>query len=301
MRGRRRRGKEKDDTREGKRKKRGAQGGPAAKEKNMGQIGEYVCDYCGIVFKGRKEHDKIYCSFSCYNKAREKEYKKKFVDFFGGIYDFIAVKDGYVIFECKICKQVFKRKAKQIFYSNTGCPNCKNNERQHIIAIKNLIKGLNKVAARKETQHAKERMQEEKRKARALIRYKHVCVECGREFESHSRVKNYCSKKCVSKKFNKIKELKRGNRIKNNGRVDKDITIERIIKRDNNICYLCGGECDIGDYKIVNGVFIAGLRYPSIDHIKPLSKGGTHTWDNVKLAHRDCNTQKGARQSPAGT
>lgn len=32
--------------------------------------------------------------------------------------------------------------------------------------------------------------------------------------------------------------------------------------------------------------------YPSIDHIIPVSHGGTHTWDNVELAHRYCNGVK---------
>ena len=35
------------------------------------------------------------------------------------------------------------------------------------------------------------------------------------------------------------------------------------------------------------------LNYPSIDHTVPVSKGGTHTWDNVQLAHFYCNRVKG--------
>lgn len=34
---------------------------------------------------------------------------------------------------------------------------------------------------------------------------------------------------------------------------------------------------------------------PSLDHILPLSKGGTHTLDNVQLAHLRCNCSKGNR------
>jgi hypothetical protein len=33
----------------------------------------------------------------------------------------------------------------------------------------------------------------------------------------------------------------------------------------------------------------------SIDHVIPLSKGGPHTYDNVRLAHRLCNSIKGNR------
>ena len=45
-------------------------------------------------------------------------------------------------------------------------------------------------------------------------------------------------------------------------------------------------------YGIKSLTFISGNNYPSIDHVIPVSKGGTHTWDNVKLAHRHCNTMK---------
>lgn len=39
-------------------------------------------------------------------------------------------------------------------------------------------------------------------------------------------------------------------------------------------------------------------RFPHLDaatveHIVPLCKGGTHTWDNVAPAHARCNFQKG--------
>lgn len=31
----------------------------------------------------------------------------------------------------------------------------------------------------------------------------------------------------------------------------------------------------------------------TLDHVIPLSRGGTHTWDNVRPAHRKCNERKG--------
>lgn len=49
---------------------------------------------------------------------------------------------------------------------------------------------------------------------------------------------------------------------------------------------------DSEDYTVDGDVFIAGNWYPSIDHVIPISKGGRHSWDNVKLAHRLCNSVK---------
>lgn len=42
------------------------------------------------------------------------------------------------------------------------------------------------------------------------------------------------------------------------------------------------------------------LRFPShwaatVEHIIPLCRGGTHTWDNVAPAHAICNFSKGER------
>ncbi|MBQ1352344.1 MAG: HNH endonuclease [Firmicutes bacterium] len=74
--------------------------------------------------------------------------------------------------------------------------------------------------------------------------------------------------------------------------VDKDITIEGLFRRDKGVCSLCGGRCDLEDYTVREGVFIAGDWYPSVDHIKPISKGGLHSWGNVQLAHKRCNTLK---------
>lgn len=82
-------------------------------------------------------------------------------------------------------------------------------------------------------------------------------------------------------------------------RHDLKYTKEERTERDNGVCWLCGKTCDWSNYEIVDGTFIAGNQYPSIDHVIPLAKGGTHTWDNVKLAHRICNSIKSDKLSPA--
>ena len=69
---------------------------------------------------------------------------------------------------------------------------------------------------------------------------------------------------------------------------DETITLKKLIKRDDGICQICGKPTDQDD--ITNGHI--GRMYPTLDHIIPLSKGGTHTWDNVQLAHMSCNAGK---------
>lgn len=116
-----------------------------------------------------------------------------------------------------------------------------------------------------------------------------ICEECGEIVYGNRR---YCSQKCNQKALDRKKDYKRRSRMKNNGNYDYTISLTKLIKRDNNICYLCGKECNLNDYTYNGNTFIAGNYYPSIEHIVPLSKGGTHTWNNIKLAHRICNTLK---------
>ena len=59
--------------------------------------------------------------------------------------------------------------------------------------------------------------------------------------------------------------------------------VDILRKRDGFACYLCPEP-----YTDELG--------PTIDHVKPLSKGGTWDLDNLKLAHRKCNQEKGDRE-----
>lgn len=54
-----------------------------------------------------------------------------------------------------------------------------------------------------------------------------------------------------------------------------------IYLRDQAVCHLCGE--------------IVKPRAASRDHVVPVSKGGKTTWENIKLAHRSCNSNRGSR------
>lgn len=120
-----------------------------------------------------------------------------------------------------------------------------------------------------------------------------VCPVCGAMVLSGK----YCSERCKNRAKNKTKEVKRTRLLKGTT-CDPTITLDKLWMRDGGICKLCGEPCDMEDYETRGDAFIAGDRYPSIDHVKPLAAGGTHTWDNVQLAHRICNSVKGKRYAP---
>lgn len=124
------------------------------------------------------------------------------------------------------------------------------------------------------------------------------CRICGKPFIKEG-VSPYCSEKCL-RRARRLKEGratdKRLRRMKS-GEMD-DITLDDLIVRDSNICWICGKPCDQTDFDYNGNTFIIGRMYPTIDHIVPLSKGGTHTWDNVRLAHMICNSLKGDKITP---
>lgn len=114
---------------------------------------------------------------------------------------------------------------------------------------------------------------------------KKKCEICGKEFNTFKSKKVTCSERCSAIRSWRIREYK-------GIKIDFDINLKKLSKKNNNVCQICGKAVDWSDFKIVEGKTICGDYYPSIDHIVPISKGGLHKWDNVQLAHRICNTKK---------
>lgn len=118
----------------------------------------------------------------------------------------------------------------------------------------------------------------------------HPCLECG----TITTKPKYCSEKCRRRALYRTQNIRRRTKIQN-AMVDDDITLYGLFKRDKGRCHICGGVCDWSDHRYKNGRFVCGNYYPTIDHVIPLAKGGLHSWDNVRLAHHNCNSAKGDR------
>lgn len=80
-------------------------------------------------------------------------------------------------------------------------------------------------------------------------------------------------------KENKRRAIKAATQI---GQVDYD----RVVREADGVCGICKAE-------------IAHDDKTHIDHIVPLARGGSHTQDNIQLAHARCNIKKGARAEMA--
>ena len=65
-----------------------------------------------------------------------------------------------------------------------------------------------------------------------------------------------------------------------------DINHLEVFERDNWICHLCLEKID---KRLTRDSWMRA----TLDHVIPLSKGGAHTYENVKASHWLCNMQKG--------
>jgi 5-methylcytosine-specific restriction endonuclease McrA len=68
------------------------------------------------------------------------------------------------------------------------------------------------------------------------------------------------------------------------GATAENVNYDAIWERDNGICYICG-------------LFV--LRDDvHFDHVIPLSKGGSHTYGNIRVTHSRCNMSKSDKLLP---
>lgn len=106
------------------------------------------------------------------------------------------------------------------------------------------------------------------------------CVYCGVAMPKAMRANaRFCSAACNSAAHN----LKHGNssrRLRGTGR-SRDIQRAAIIARDRSRCHICGKKCKPGEI--------------TLDHLVPLSLGGTHDESNLAVACLSCNCAKGNR------
>lgn len=99
------------------------------------------------------------------------------------------------------------------------------------------------------------------------------CLNCGDYFVRKGASSPYCSSTCRRKDKKPADFIARHRRL-------------ALYERDGWTCQLCSGPVD------------PSLHYTddwsaSLDHIIPRSRGGSHDEDNLRLAHRWCNSVRG--------
>lgn len=189
--------------------------------------------------------------------------------------------EGYVDIKCKTCGEIIRKSCVAIRHGTAECDNCiriTQEERQRQADIKKQTRETIRQTREQEKRETREKWEQERM---------HDCPVCG----ARTYRPKYCSRECLNKAQNALREANRRAKIKE-ALVDNDISLAKLYQRDRGVCAICGEICNYEDYATKDGHFVAGNTYPSIDHIVPLSKGGSHAWSNIQLAHRRCNTLK---------
>lgn len=97
-----------------------------------------------------------------------------------------------------------------------------------------------------------------------------TCKTCGTCYLAYS-YQDYCSAACRP----------------GNESVEPDKRLA-VFKRDGYRCHLCGRKCR-------QDVSTNHQLAPTVDHLVPQDKGGSHAMRNLRTAHRKCNSAKGNR------
>lgn len=110
------------------------------------------------------------------------------------------------------------------------------------------------------------------------------CADCGAVF-----VSQFGKRRCVACYLPEQDRLRLKSALRKGAvALGEHVRIEDLMMRDGPTCGLCGDDIDLTlDYP--------DLMSKSVDHVLPLSLGGTHSMENVQLAHLRCNMSKGAR------
>lgn len=234
-------------------------------------------------------------------------------EYIGGYYD----KDSKVKIRCKKCGAEYERTVFFLKHGNVICAECQKAETQKRNEEKKRIAAQEAEARRIERERY--RLAHPHKDAYAeqheeFLNRTSVCEICGKPYTVREYVEStglkvardngVCSEECRKEKTRRNMRLahkgrrdSHRHRAKKNGTAyDPSVTLKKLVERDGLRCAICGGMCNWNDHSWSE---YSGPTYPSIDHIIPMAKGGSHTWDNVQVAHIICNSEKGDRKLSA--
>ena len=219
-------------------------------------------------------------------KNSEEEVRRKVKEKTDGALEYVSGysnKTNPIVVRCAICAKQYTMTFHHITTHFTGCPTCRELKAQEEKSRKRL-----EIHAREFRRKLKTAASKADKAKQLQVNF---CEACG----AVTYRPKFCSNQCAQKVHDAQKCARRRLKIKG-AFVDRGISVQALFVRDGGVCHICGQQCDYEDYIVKGNTFIAGNQYPSVDHIVPLTLGGTHSWDNVKLAHRRCNSLKGGRQ-----
>jgi len=120
--------------------------------------------------------------------------------------------------------------------------------------------------------------------AAAFVPEERMCDWCGDAFTARFRSHRFCRLDCTTRAS---RARRRARKRGADGRIE-DVSFGEVWGRDSGLCWLCSEPIDV---QAAVPDDLAG----TMDHVIPLSRGGGHTFENVRLAHFICNSRRGDR------
>lgn len=116
--------------------------------------------------------------------------------------------------------------------------------------------------------------------------------------DSRTTYRRWCTEKCrhthlrnEARRQHQIAKARR--RLSERAAFVQHVDRERVFAADGWRCHICNRKCR---RNAPNGHPLE----PTIDHIEPVSLGGRHEPENLRTAHRACNSKRGNRGNPGG-
>ena len=125
----------------------------------------------------------------------------------------------------------------------------------------------------------------------------HICDQCHNTFEPRQRDQRFCSQDCWYAELRLYDDRRHASKVSGRKRraihnaTWDGISDEQIWERDQWVCGVPG--CTLGPMSRTWAR--SDPLAPTIDHVIPLSRGGTDTADNKRAAHAVCNFRKGRK------
>lgn len=256
------------------------------------------CSHCGGEIESKRA-GKMYCSARCAHRQRDGTQQTR-AEYLAAAKQ-AAIERSPNYFTCVHCGVLAYRKMggtnARKGYENKYCSmDCR-------VAVASKVR--DEIAFLRRLHDRTDRRRSRQAKLRAIVRMlariavmkeraQTPCLCCSRPVGwSGTTPRKYCSKECVARMPHSVANRKAGKarrsaRERGAGKCESINPIAVFIAAGWK-CQLCGKPTP----QRLRGSY--HKRAPELDHIKPLSKGGTHTWDNVQCLCRECNGWKSDR------
>ena len=166
---------------------------------------------------------------------------------------------------CKWCSDTFQTIYEEKIYCHRSCKERAKQSRKHLKDTKGITLPSDRI------------------RRGVVTRYIKWCKNCNEIVNTHRHWQLYCDKTCSDMMKQTIKRQMGVKKfVKNNA----PNVVARIYFRDKGLCGICKEPIDLR------------LQYPnafsiSVDHVIPVSQGGTNLQSNLQPAHLICNTKRG--------